>query len=65
VRRPNLTCLSALLGAPQNDTAPMIVGNAPILDFLQGSKAAEADETVVQAAISYAGGLNRTVDITH
>jgi hypothetical protein len=43
----------------------MIVGNSPILDFLQGSKAAEADEAVVQAAIAYARRLNRTVEITH
>jgi hypothetical protein len=43
----------------------MIVGNSPILDFLQGSKAAEADEAVVQAAIPYARGSNRSIDITH
>jgi hypothetical protein len=43
----------------------MIIDNTPFLDFLQGSKAAEADEIVAEAAISYAGGLSRVIDITH
>jgi hypothetical protein len=71
-RRPYLTRLSTLLGALQNDAAPMIVGHSPFFDFFQGSKAAEADKTIVQAANSYAwglgryaGGLNKTIDITH
>jgi hypothetical protein len=64
-RRPNLTRLSALLRTLQNDAAPMIIDNSPFLDLLQGSKAAEADKTIVQAAISYAWGLSGTIDITH
>ena len=71
-RRPNLTRLSALPGTPQNDAAPMIIDNSPFLDLLQGSKAAEADKVIVQAATSYARGLGRyawglskTIDITH
>jgi hypothetical protein len=27
----------------QNDTAPMIIDNAPFLDLLQGSQAADTD----------------------
>jgi hypothetical protein len=65
VRRPNLTRFSALLGALQNDAAPMIIDSAPFFDLLQGSKAAEADQIIVQAAISYARGLSGTLDITH
>jgi hypothetical protein len=54
-----------LLGVSQNDPAPMIVDNRPFLDFLQGSKTAEAGIIVVQAAISDARGLSGAVDITH
>jgi hypothetical protein len=43
----------------------MVIDSPPFLDLIQGSKAAEADEIIAQAAISYARGLNRTVDITH
>jgi len=43
----------------------MIVDNRPFLDFLQGSKTAEAGIIVVQAAISDARGLSGAVDITH
>jgi hypothetical protein len=45
--------------------APTIVGNPPFFDLLEGSKAAEAGKVIVQAAISYARGLNGGVDITH
>jgi hypothetical protein len=49
----------------QNDTAPVIVDDPPFFDLIQGSKAAEAGKVIVQAAISYARGLNGAVDITH
>jgi len=38
---------SSLLGILQDDAAPMIVGDPPFLDLLQGSKAAEAGQVVV------------------
>jgi hypothetical protein len=63
--RGHLICLSSPLGVPQNDTAPMIVDNPPFLDFLERSKAAQAGEAIVQAAIPYARGLGGGVDITH
>jgi hypothetical protein len=56
---------SALPGVLQNDTAPMIIDQRPVFDLLQGSKAAETDIIIVQAAISYARGLGGGVDITH
>jgi hypothetical protein len=56
---------SALPGVLQNDTAPLIIDHRPVLDFLQGSKAAETDIVIVQAAISYARGLGGGVDVTH
>jgi len=43
----------------------MIIDDAPFFDLLQRSKAAEAGEVIVQAAISYARGLTGDVDITH
>jgi len=49
----------------QNDAAPVIVGNPPFFDLLQGSKAAEAGKVIVQAAIAYARGLSGAADITH
>jgi hypothetical protein len=61
----DLARLFPLLGVLQNDTAPMIIDNPPLFDLLQGSKAAEAGKTIVQAAISYARGLSGAVDITH
>jgi hypothetical protein len=54
-----------LPGVLQNDPAPMVIDNGPFLDFLHGSKAAETDIIVVQAAISYARGSSGVVDITH
>ena len=56
---------AALPGVLQDDTAPMIIDYPPFFDLLQGSKAADADEVIVQAAISYARGLSGAVDITH
>jgi len=61
----HLIRLSPLLGVLQNDTAPTIVDNPPFLNLLQGSKAAEAGEFIVQAAISYARGFSGAVDIIH
>jgi hypothetical protein len=61
----DLIRLSPLLGVLQNDAAPMIIGNPPLFDLLQGSKAAEAGKVIVQAAIAYARGLSGAVDITH
>jgi hypothetical protein len=48
------TRLSALLGVLQDDAAPINVDKPPLLDLLQGSKAAEARKIIVQAAISHA-----------
>jgi hypothetical protein len=43
----DLICLSPLFGVLQNDTAPMIIGNPPFFDLIQGTKAAEAGKVVV------------------
>ena len=63
--QPLLTGLSALFGVPQNDTAPLMIDEAPFLDLLESTKAAEADQVIVQAAISHARGLDGAVDIAH
>jgi hypothetical protein len=57
--------LSALRGILQNDTAPMMVDDRPLLDLLERPKTAQTDIVIVQAAISYARGLGAVVDITH
>jgi len=57
--------LSALSGVLQNDAPTMSVDNAPFFDLIQGSKAAEAGQVIVQAAISYARGLSGAVDFIH
>jgi hypothetical protein len=49
---------SALLGVLQNDLAPMFIDHSPFPDLLQGSKAAEAGQPVVEAAIADARGLS-------
>jgi hypothetical protein len=49
----------------QYGAASMIVDHGPLFDLLQGSKAAEAGQVIVQAAISDAGGLSGAVDIIH
>jgi hypothetical protein len=46
--------LSALLGILQNRPSAPIIRQPPFLDFIQGSKAAEAGIVIAQAAISYA-----------
>jgi hypothetical protein len=61
----NLPCFPALSGVLQNHAAPVIIGKAPFLDLFQRSKAAEAGEIVVQAAIACAWGFGGTVDGTH
>jgi hypothetical protein len=61
----HLIRLAPLLGVLQNDSAPLVIDNPPFFDLLQRSKAAEAGKVIVQAAISYARGLSRVVDITH
>jgi hypothetical protein len=43
----HLMYLSPLLGVLQNDTAPMIIDDPPFFDFLERSKAAEADKVIV------------------
>jgi hypothetical protein len=57
--------LSALIGVLQYVTALMIVDDSPVFDLLERSKAAKADEVVVQAAIADARRLDGAVDITH
>jgi hypothetical protein len=46
--------LSALVGVLQDLAAPHIVDNRPFFDLIQGSKAAQTGEVIVQAAIPYA-----------
>jgi hypothetical protein len=55
----------SLPGILQNDTPPGIIDQPPLFDFFYGAEAAEADEIIVQAAISFAGGLNDVFDLTH
>jgi hypothetical protein len=57
--------LFPLLGVLQNDAAPLIVDDSPFFDLVQGAKASEACEAVVEAAIADARGLNRPFDIAH
>jgi hypothetical protein len=57
--------LSAPFGVLQNDEAPMMIGDTPFFDFVHGSKAAEAGQIIVQAAISDARRLSGAVDFTH
>jgi hypothetical protein len=55
----------ALCGVLQNNTAPLSVDEAPFFDFLKGSKAAKADQVIIQTAIAYARRLNGAVAIIH
>jgi hypothetical protein len=43
----------------------MVIGNRPFFDFFERSKAAEAVQVIVQAAVSYARRLNIVVDVSH
>jgi hypothetical protein len=45
----------ALTGILQNRPAPRPIDHTPLLDFLDGSEAAETDQVVVEAAIADAG----------
>jgi hypothetical protein len=56
---------SSLPGVLQNDAAPVIVDHPPFFDLVQGSKAAKANQVIVQAAITYARRVQGTVDVTH
>jgi hypothetical protein len=58
-------CLSAPLGALQDDPAPIVADNPPLFDLFHAPKAAEADEIIIQAAISYTRRLSGTVDVGH
>jgi hypothetical protein len=49
--------LSALPGVSQDDLAPMIIDDPPLLDFLERTKTADAGVVVVQAAIADTRGL--------
>jgi hypothetical protein len=60
-----LARVSSLPCVLQNDTASMTIGDSPFLNLIQGTKAAEANSVIVQAAISFAGGLSGIIDITH
>jgi hypothetical protein len=62
---PHFTGIFALPGILQNDPAPMFIDDPPFLDLVQGSKAAQAGQVIVQAAISNARGLSAVVDVTH
>jgi hypothetical protein len=50
-----LISLAALPCILQNGAAPMIIDGSPIHDFADGSKAAQADVIIVEAAVAYAG----------
>lgn len=60
-----LVCRFSPLRILQNIAASMIIDNTPLFNLLQGSKATETGEVIVQAAISDARRLSRAVDITH
>jgi hypothetical protein len=49
----------------QDDLAPIVTDNTPLFDFFHAPKAAEADEVIIQAAISYTRRLSGTVDVGH
>jgi hypothetical protein len=57
--------LSSPLGALQDDLAPIVTDNTPLFDFFHAPKAAEADEVIIQATISYTRRLSGTVDVGH
>jgi hypothetical protein len=60
-----MSLFSPLLGVLQNEMTPMTIGNSPLFDFLQRSKAAKTDDIIVEAAISDARRLSGAVDSTH
>jgi hypothetical protein len=52
-------------GIVQDDPAPMRIGNPPLLDLLQGSKAAETRIVIIEAAVAYARGSSGAVGVAH
>ena len=56
---------SSLPGILQYATAPMVIDDTPFLDLLESSKAAQADQIIAEAAISYTRGWCGSVGITH
>jgi hypothetical protein len=57
--------LSSLVRVLQNDQAPLIIDDPPLFDLLEGSKAADAIQVIVEAAIAHAWRFSRGIDITH
>jgi hypothetical protein len=57
--------LSSPLGGLQDDLASFVTGNPPLLDFFHRAKTAEADEVIIQTAISYTRRLSGMVDGGH
>jgi hypothetical protein len=47
--------LPALPGILQNRASPLIIGQPPFLNLIQGSKAAKTGKVIAQTAVSYAG----------
>ena len=56
---------SAFFGVLQDDAAAMIIDERPFFDFVQGPKAAEAGQFVIEAAIADRRGLSGTVHFNH
>jgi len=52
-------------GILHNAAAPKIIDNSPFFNLIERSKAAEANQVVVQAAISDARGLSGAVGVIH
>jgi hypothetical protein len=57
--------MSSPLGGLQDDLASFVTGNPPLLDFFHRPKTADADEVIIQAAISYTRRLSGIVDAGH
>jgi hypothetical protein len=60
-----LTRHFTVVGVLQNGAAPTIIHKPPFFDLFQGSKAAQAGEVIVEAAIADTRGLNCAVGVTH
>jgi hypothetical protein len=58
-------CRFSLRRILQNHSAALTVDDPPFLDLLDGSKAAEAVQIVVQATIAYTRGLHGIIDVIH
>ena len=57
--------LAPLPGVLQNDTFAGVIHQPPLLDFLDAAKAADADQIIVQAAVSFARRLYWAGDLIH